>query len=193
MDQHDISDFIDRLDDPSGFEAGATRTATAMPALIQHRRAGRVDDWLALAADALRACLRDGWQPPSAHALLQTPDAVRTIEAEPCCETSWFMAELNRTAATLPDVWVALAVPDSEPHGIPVGYWNPANRGPVDIDHVRFYAEVRGRGLGLPRGVSIRTARLALDDGPVDLTPTDDASLRRLGRRILHRHPIRRR
>ena len=193
MDQHDITAFIDRLDNPSGFESAATRTATATPALIQHRQEGDVDAWLELAADALRNCLRDGWQPPSAHALLQTPDAVRTIEAAPCCETGWFMAELNRTAATLPDVWAALAVPDSEPHGIPVGHWNPANSLPVDIGHVRFYAEVRGRGLGIPRGVRILTARLALDDRPIDLTPTDDASLRRLGRRILRRHPVRRR
>lgn len=188
----DDDHFFDDLDDIRGFIDPSTTVASRTAALLAARRDGDVEGWIGLAVTALRDAMRDDVQPPWAEAVLQTPTAVRHLVAEPCEETGWFLSSLKRTAAPLPEVWVALAMPDST--RVPVDRWNPANsprRGP--IAYAWTYVEVRGRGLGLPRGMLIRTGRVALDDGPVDLTNTGAGWVRRMGRRVLHGHPVRRR
>ncbi|WP_370323797.1 hypothetical protein [Euzebya sp.] len=194
MDDHDISDFIDGLDDAGGFAGRGTHEAAATPALLHQHRAGRVEDWLVTAVTALRDGMRDDLQPPVARGLLQTAQAVHASEAEPCCATEWFAHELRRRARDLPDVWVALAVPDLGPSRISTADWNPLNLGHgVRVRDMRWFVEIRGRGLGLDRGKLVRTGRTSLlTDGPVDLEAADDPGLMRLGRRVLRGHPVRR-
>ena len=182
------------LDDAGAFAGRGTHEAAATSTLLAHRRAGCVDGWLVAAVTALRDGMREDSQPPVARAILQTTQAVRVSEAEPCCDTSWFVDELRREAGCLPDVWIAFVVPDTDPNRIPVEDWNPTNRGRgVDVRDMRWFVEVRARGLGLTRGKLLRTGRTPLvGDGPAAVEERDDPRLLRLGRRALHGHPVRR-
>lgn len=190
----DDFDFFTELDDIGRFLGPGTRVASSTSALIATRRHGDVEWWIDQALTALRDDMRGGAQPPCIEAILQAPTAVRHIDAAPWEEMDWFIRYLKRRAARLPAVWVAMLIPDLSPYLVPADQWDLSDSPPPRvITHAWSYVEVRGRGLGLPRGTLIRTGRVALDDRLVDLTDTDDAWVRRIGRRILHGHPVRRR
>ena len=185
--------FFDELDDILRFLGPGTRVASSTASLIATRRHGDVEWWIDQALTSLRDDMRDGTQQPCIEAILQTPTAVRHFSAEPWEATDWFIGYLKRMAAVLPAVWVALLLPDRTPGRMPWDEWDPTDSShPGVITHAWSYVEVRGRGLGLPRGKLIRTGRVGLDELLVDLTDTDDAWVRRIGRRILHGHPVRR-
>lgn len=167
----DDFDFFTELDDIGRFLGPGTRVASSTSALMATRRHGDVEWWID-----------------------QALTAVRHIDAAPWEEMDWFIRYLKRRAARLPAVWVAMLIPDLSPYLVPADQWDLSDSLPPRvITDAWSYVEVRGRGLGLPRGKLIRTGRVALDDRLVDLTDTDDAWVRRIGRRILHGHPVRRR
>ncbi|MGI9017157.1 MAG: hypothetical protein ACR2HR_08655 [Euzebya sp.] len=194
MDDHDITDFVNALTDAAPFAGRGTSEASAVAGLLAFRRAGWVEDWVECAVDALAGGMRADHQPPVARAILQTPDGVWIDEADACCATSWFVERLQARVRAAEDVWVALAVPDTDPHRIPIGGWNPLNLGHgVIVTDVRWFVEVRGRRLGLDRGRLLCTGLRPLIDGDgPEIRGTDDPALLRLGRRILHGHPVRR-
>lgn len=194
MDDHDITTFIQGLDDAGAFAGRGTHEAAATSVLLHRHRSGQVDAWLRTAITALRDGMRDDVPPPVARALLQTAHGVHSSEAEPCCATDWFIDELKRWTRDLPEVWVALAIPDLAPSRVSVEAWNPANLGHgVNVSEMRWFVEIRGRGLGLDRGKLVQTGRTPLlTDAPVELRATDDPRLMRMGRRILRGHPVRR-
>jgi hypothetical protein len=194
MDEDAIAGFTTTLQDAGQFAGRATQEAAATPMLLHHRRQRRVDDWVTAAVTALRDGMREDAQPPVARALLQTEEAVLIDESDGCCSTAWFVERMNDRAKRLPDVWVALAVPDTAPHRVPIADWNPLNRGHgVRVREMRWFVEVRGRRMGLQDGRLLRTGRAALDHSTVrtDGWP-EDPPLLRLGRELLHAHPVRR-